>query len=625
MPMMTSSEPSYTGTRECRCSRSAGRISSAGLSTSRQNMSVRGTITDRTSVSSSSKTLWIISRSSRSTTPSLAPTSTSVRSSSSVSSGPSFRSWPASRTVSAVRPPRARRTGASRVPSQPTGRCTNARKRSGYFTASVIGSTSPKVVRIRMVPMICTARPRRWPNTSSATSAASAEALMLMSVIATSSVTSRSCGRSISFSGAVSPAWRCATRRSRARPSEKYAASAPVRIAEQTRSAPRTSRRARTPSDTRAPRHEVLEAGADRDLAPRGVCPVEAGARGGDLADRAERRARGGLEPRGQARVGVRRAREQELVVLPAAGGPGERVAPEGRGGGARAHAHGHARQVDARAHAALLDDVAEVGGEAVGEVDHRRHAAGRREPLPLADAGQGSEVRPGGVLTRLRGEAAGRVRVLEERQARRRAPQGARDRDHVAGTRRGPQQRRPPGLAEDRDVDGPRRWRVARAPLGEIGTEAAAFAPEAVALEAPLADQRELALPEVRRGIPSRIGVEVGHQVAHLGDADRGPGEALLRERREHRGRVVPEPSRQRVRALGPAELLERGPGARLAARPVTARTVLAREHLASPRGVARRLRRHGKRGQRGHEERGGGHAISGEACVSHPGESAV
>ena len=85
--MIESIVPSYTGTRECRCSRSAGRIVSTGVFTSRPKMSVRGTITSRTSVSSSSNTLWIMSRSSRSTTPSRAPTSTRVRSSSSLSSG----------------------------------------------------------------------------------------------------------------------------------------------------------------------------------------------------------------------------------------------------------------------------------------------------------------------------------------------------------------------------------------------------------------------------------------------------------------------------------------------------------------------------------------------------------
>src|SRR5437762_6931613 len=105
MPTMTSIEPSKTGTRECRCSRSAGRIRSTGVATSRQNMSGRGTMVDRTSVSSSSKTLWLISRSSRSTTPSLAPTSTRVRSSSSESSGSADRALPMSRTVSAVSPP----------------------------------------------------------------------------------------------------------------------------------------------------------------------------------------------------------------------------------------------------------------------------------------------------------------------------------------------------------------------------------------------------------------------------------------------------------------------------------------------------------------------------------------
>ena len=69
-------------------------------------MSGRGTITSRTMVSSSSNTLWIISRSERSTTPSRAPTSTSVRSSASVISGSlGARSEPATRKVRAVSPP----------------------------------------------------------------------------------------------------------------------------------------------------------------------------------------------------------------------------------------------------------------------------------------------------------------------------------------------------------------------------------------------------------------------------------------------------------------------------------------------------------------------------------------
>ncbi len=127
-------------------------------------MSVRGTITERTSVSSSSNTLWIISRSSRSTTPSLAPTSTRVRSSSSVSSGWTVLSRPASCTVSAVRLPSAARTGLSAFPSHATGRPTTARNCSGYFTASVIGRTSPKVVSTMTMPSISRIRPKREPT-----------------------------------------------------------------------------------------------------------------------------------------------------------------------------------------------------------------------------------------------------------------------------------------------------------------------------------------------------------------------------------------------------------------------------------------------------------------------------
>src|SRR3989475_454065 len=160
MPTMTSMEPSYTGTRECRFSRSAGRIWSLGVSRSRQNMSVRGTMTERTSVSSSSKTLWIISRSSRSTTPSLAPTSTSVRRSSSLSSGwAAWRSLPMRCTVSVVRALRVERTGLRMTLSQATGPRASVRNCSGDLTAKVMGRTSPKVAKIRIIPMISTRRP----------------------------------------------------------------------------------------------------------------------------------------------------------------------------------------------------------------------------------------------------------------------------------------------------------------------------------------------------------------------------------------------------------------------------------------------------------------------------------
>ena len=86
-------------------------------------MSGRGTMTSRTSVSSSSKTLWIISRSVRSTTPSRAPTSTSVRSSSSeISGSPCCRSDPTKRSVMAVSALSMARTGQRSADSHATGR-----------------------------------------------------------------------------------------------------------------------------------------------------------------------------------------------------------------------------------------------------------------------------------------------------------------------------------------------------------------------------------------------------------------------------------------------------------------------------------------------------------------------
>src|SRR5574341_412304 len=435
MPMIASIEPSYTGTRECRCSRNAGRTSPAGVSTSRQNMSVRGTITERTSVSSSSKTLWIISRSSRSTTPSLAPTSTSVRTSSSESSGPGPRSLPMRRTVSAVSAPSNERTGVRSAPSQPTGRRTRARNRSGYLTASVIGRTSPKVVRTKIVPRICTGKAKRWPKMLSATSAAIAAAAMLITVIPTSSVTRRSWGRSIRGWGAPASAPFAATRRSRARPSEKYAASAPVRRAETTTSAPRTASFSQRPSVTRAPRDEVLESGPDGDRAAGGIGVADTVAGRDHLADRGESRTGRCHQAVREAREGPGLAGEQELVVLAAAGGPGERVAAEGGGDGARRRVQRYPVERHVGACATLLGDVAEVGGEAVGEVDHRRHTSGGREPAALGDTRPRSQVGHGRLREHVGCEAPGSGAELEERQAGRRAPERSRG-ERVASPR---------------------------------------------------------------------------------------------------------------------------------------------------------------------------------------------
>src|SRR5438128_5033780 len=433
MPTMTSMEPSNTGTREWRFSRSAGRISARGVSTSRQNMSVRGTMTERTSVSSSSKTCWTTSRSSRSTTPSLAPTSTSVRSSSSLSAACVSAPRPSRRTVSVVKPASTPRIGASSHSSHRTGRSTTARKRSGYFTASVIGSTSPKVVSRTTIAISSTSRPQRGPNSVCAVCVASAEAPMLMSVMPTSSVTSRSCGRDTTGARAPSGRW-AAIRRSRARPSEKYAASAPESRPEATMRAPSSNS-----CRTRLSPTEVLEARRHRHGAPAAVEPPRAGARH-DLADRGERGAGGVGEAVAQTREQDRVADDQQLVVLAAARRPVDRVHVERVGDGARGGGDRQALDVDVRADAALGHQPAEIGRETVREVHHRRHAAGIREPASLVHTRAGPQMRARDVVEQRRVHAAWRGLALQDGEPGGSASQRVGHGDHVAGAGGGTQ-----------------------------------------------------------------------------------------------------------------------------------------------------------------------------------------
>src|SRR5436309_1763636 len=453
MPTITSIEPSYTGTRECRCSRSPGRISVGVVLMSRQTMSVRGTMTARTGVSSSSNTLWIISRSSRSTTPSLAPTSTRVRSSSSVSIAWSTRSRPMSRTVRSVSPVSTARTGRKSTPSHATGRPASARNRSGYFTARVIGSTSPNVVRMKTSTTIWTISPQRWPKRSSAIVAASAAAPMLMTVIPTSSVTSRSCARpKRGFAGSPSGV----TRLSRARPSEKYAASAPVRMAEQTMSTASSQSRSKMLSGTRAPRHEVLEPRAHRHDLPAGVEVADALRGADDFADGGEACPGRACEAVGQTVERPGLAREQKLVVFTAPGRPDQGVAPQHQRDGMHRGVDGNPSQLHAGAHPALLADMAEVGGEPVREVHHRGDASGLREPLPRTRSGPGSQVRGRHVGEDVGRNSRRRLRRLQNGQAGRRAAERSRDGDDVADARGGSQDGWGDRLAEQRHVDDP-------------------------------------------------------------------------------------------------------------------------------------------------------------------------
>src|SRR4029453_3635049 len=400
-------------------------------------MSGRGTMTDRTKVSSSSNTLWIISRSARSTTPSLAPTSTSVRSSSSVRVACSARLRPRSPTVNAVSPARAARTGASTTPSHATGQPAKARNRSGYLTASVMGNTSPKVVSTKISTIISTNTPQLGTKRLSAMVAAIAAAPMLITVMPTSSVTSSSCGRSMRGFGAplvssVSSVLAVTCLR-RARPSEKYAASAPGRIAGEARSTARAKNRGPRCSGTGAPRHEVLEPRADGHRAPTGVQIANPVAGGRHLADGREPRARGGREARGQPLEGPRLTGEQELVVLAAAGGPGERVPIERLRDRVHRGAHREPRELDARAGGALLAQMPEVGRQAVGEIDHRRDPARRGEPLPFPGSWPGPQVRGDHVGPGRVGHAGRSGRGFQERESACRATHRARDGDDVS------------------------------------------------------------------------------------------------------------------------------------------------------------------------------------------------
>src|SRR5690242_9841309 len=143
------------------------------------------------------------------------------------------------------------------------------------------------------------------PKRSSAIRVARAEAPILISVIPTSRVTRRSCGRVTS--GSAAPG--CfAKRRSRARPSEKYAASAPVSSAEHAISANSSVSCKNSESSTA----EVLESRRHHGVAAVRIDPPHA-ATGVDLADGGERGAQAGVEARTQSFEGAALAREQQL------------------------------------------------------------------------------------------------------------------------------------------------------------------------------------------------------------------------------------------------------------------------------------------------------------------------
>src|SRR5215470_13958100 len=225
-----------------------------------------------------------------------------------------------------------------------------------------MGSTSPKTTRRMVMAPIATTRPA-GPKRVAAMEAASAEAAMLARVMPTRMVTRRSWGRARSgWSWPRSESCCSARRRSRARPREKYAASAPVSSAETITSTIRliSSRTVRLGTEVfvtclhaHRPARAIEEGHARRERL--------------DLAHHGERGARGAAQAVPERRHGVGIAGEEELEVLAARGRPRESIPTESARHLTGRRVHGQPLEGDPRSHAARPADVGEIGGEAVG------------------------------------------------------------------------------------------------------------------------------------------------------------------------------------------------------------------------------------------------------------------
>src|SRR2546428_84084 len=139
------------------------------------------------------------------------------------------------------------------------------------------------------------------------------------------------------------------------------------------------------PSGTGAPRHEVLEPRSDGYGLSAGVEVADPLAGLRHLAHCRQLRSRRAGKAAGHSIEGLWRSGEQELVVFSASRGPVERVATERPRDDLYRGLDRHPSDIDPRADAALLAEMAEIGRETVGKIDHRGHAARLGEPLPLA------------------------------------------------------------------------------------------------------------------------------------------------------------------------------------------------------------------------------------------------
>src|SRR5712692_2719001 len=305
-----------------------------------------------------------------------------------------------------------------------------------------MGSTSPKTTRSTVMVPMAMGRPT-GPKISAAMAAAKADAAICTRVVPTRSVTRRSWGRLRSGWSALSPEPRSSdSRLSRARPREKYAASAPVSSAEMRSSA----------SELRlctevlvARRHGHGLSGGVHEDDPR-LEPL-------DLPDDGERGARRSSQAvRELLGLGCIAGQEQ-LVVLATRNGPSKGLGLERPRDISRAAVHRNAIDGHAGSHAALPADVPEIRAEPVGDIHHGVDARGGPEPPPLGHARGRAQMRE---RARLGGGALRTPPGLEGGEPGRAAPERSRDGDQVARLGRGAKRRRPVVLAQEGDVDEP-------------------------------------------------------------------------------------------------------------------------------------------------------------------------
>src|SRR5215510_10153879 len=251
-----------------------------------------------------------------------------------------------------------------------------------------MGSTSPKTTRRMVMAPMATARPA-GPKSVAAMEAARAEAPMLARVMPTRMVTRRSWGRVRSgWTGPRSGSCCSARRRSRARPSEKYAASAPVRRAEAITSTIRLISSRAVSLGTK-----MLVAGLHAHRTARAVEEGHARLQRFDLPDHGQRGARGAMQAGAERLHGMGIAGEEELEVFAARGRPREGIRAERLRHLARRRIQGQAIERDARSHPTRPADVGEISGEAIGAIHHGVDAARGVQPSTLGHAGGGPEM----------------------------------------------------------------------------------------------------------------------------------------------------------------------------------------------------------------------------------------